>query len=136
RELLAQVPPATESALRQLEAAEVLNPTNAVYLVMHAELLRQNGAWGQVLSLAKRAQNLEPNMLQARLLYAEAALRLGQAEMARGALDAACELNVYLEPRRIVAGGKFEGYERFMFTFDRQRYETLARSVGARLPCR
>ena len=122
-------PPRLGEALFQLERAESLSPQNAILPVMRGEILRGQGAWPQVLKLSRRALALEPDFLQARLLQAEAFMRLGRGEEGRAALAQACRTHQRLGLR---PGGGFEGR---LFAFDRERYEQLARLAGGGPAC-
>jgi tetratricopeptide (TPR) repeat protein len=128
---LAQKPPQTEEALDQLSQAERLSPFNAVYPATQGRLLRGAGDWSRVLDLADRAVALEPDYLQARLLRAEALLRLGRPAEARSELSEIGRRSAALGAR--INGGA--GYEAVILGFERGNYEDLERRVmisGAR----
>jgi len=128
RALMAQTPPALDAAADQLALAARLAPYDAFYLVWRAELLRALGRWDEVEPLARRAAQLEPDFLQARLLLAEGAMRAGRREEARRWLD---EVH---DRRRDVEGQVNPGadYGRLITSFDAGRYAALRRLVGGR----
>lgn len=72
----------TPRALDALARAESYDPTNPIFPVMAAELMRLDGRWPAVESLARRGLELEPSFLHARLLNVEALLRLGKTREA------------------------------------------------------
>ncbi len=121
RALLARRPPDFAGALQQLERASALAPTNAFYLVWRAELLRAMGRWDEAEPLARRALELEPNFLQARLLLAEADARAGRGDEASRQLDEVERLS-----RKWETG---PGYAGLMASFDAGRFEALRRSL-------
>ena len=124
---LAQKPPRTDEALDQLSQAERLSPFNAVYPAAQARLLKSGGDWSRVLGLAGRAAVLEPDCFQARLLRAEALLRLGRREAARGEL-------LEIGRRSEALGTRLNsgvGYEAFILGFDRAVYEQLTRQADS-----
>jgi len=118
RAWLAAQPPNPEQALRELERASALSPFNAIYLVMRAEILRQNGQWEQIQALAERAEALEPNCLQARLLRAEALIR------ARRRPEAIAELAEVRKRREKLKSVDF-------YVPDRSRYTGFDLTIGA-----
>ena len=128
RAWLSERPPLVEAALTQLAQAEKLSPCNAVYLADHAELLKARGGWQEALGLAERAAALEPDYLQARLLRAEALLRLGRRKEASGELSEVGRRSAALVGR-LNSGS---GYDAFILGFDRDAYARLSRQASAR----
>ena len=123
---LAQNPPQPDEAMRQLALAQELSPTNAVYPAMRAQMLERQEAWPQALAAADRAVALEPDYFQARLLRAEALLRLERRPEAQAELAEVCR-------RGQVLGARLNtgvGYMRYLLGFDRARYEGLSRRTG------
>ena len=128
RAWLSERPAQVEAALTQLAQAEALSPFNAVYLADHAELLKARGGWQEALGLAERAAALEPDYLQARLLRAEALLRLGRRKEASGELSEVGRRSAALVGR-LNSGS---GYDAFILGFDRDAYARLSRQASAR----
>ncbi|MFC1679925.1 O-antigen ligase family protein, partial [Elusimicrobiota bacterium] len=81
-------PPEPLAALAALSEAEERHPTEALYPLMSAEILRSGGRWKAVRMLAARAVDLEPRCLQGRLLLSESLLRTGSRAQAREAFAA------------------------------------------------
>jgi O-antigen ligase len=109
-------------AAATLAAAEKLNPTNALYPVMRAELMRVAGDWPAAESLAARGLELEPNFAQARLILAEAAARRGDTAAARAHLG---------KVSRIDASNtaEFTGYDRMVLHFDEGRHALIRKLI-------
>lgn len=101
REWMSLNPPRPDEALKELETASQLNPTNALCLGMRAEILRGYRRWAEVLALAEEALRLEPNYLRARFMRAEALARLGRNSLAQAEL---AELD---RRRRLLEAGGF-----------------------------
>lgn len=118
---LAARPARVDEAAAQLAQAESLSPYNAVYPAERARLMKLQGRWPLVLERAGRAVGLEPDYLGARLLRAEALLRLGRGVEARAEL-------LEVERRRTALGDRLNagsGYEGFILRFDPALYERL-----------
>ncbi|MCX5788166.1 MAG: O-antigen ligase family protein [Elusimicrobia bacterium] len=81
-------PPDMEAARRALEGATVASPFDASYPQMLAEFAASQGDWKTALERARRASELEPVFLEARLVEAEALARLGRRQEAGRALEA------------------------------------------------
>ena len=127
RAAMTAAPPDPARALQELELASSLSPTNALYPVMRAELLRRAGDWGQVLALSELALVLEPSFLQARLLRAESLARLGRRGPAREELERARRGRDWVEEQRKL-GRVGVGYEGMLAAFDPARF-ALVRNV-------
>lgn len=105
--------------------AERLEPFNAIHPWRRAQLAGAAGLWARAEPFAARAAALEPGFLNARLLRAEALVRVGRAADARAELD---EVLRRLSSRGAVV--RASGYERTVRAFDRRefdRIEALAR---------
>lgn len=76
-------PPQLDRALAELRLAERLNPTNALYPMMSAEILLRQGRREEARARLDRGIGLEPNFLGARLLRARLRLESGQGRLAR-----------------------------------------------------
>ncbi len=101
--------------------AQNLEPFNAIYPWRRAQLAAAAGLWTQAEPLTERAVELEPGFMNARLLNAEALVRLGRVSEARAALDE-------FRKRRALRGNalKDSGYERTVWIFYRRDYNRVA----------
>lgn len=106
-------------------AAQSLEPFNAIHPWRRAQIAGALGRWDGAELLAARAIELEPGFMSARLLRAEALVRLGRIPEARAALD---------EFLRVRAGraitGRYSGYEKTVFIFERRDYDRVAALAG------
>lgn len=106
-------------------AAQRLEPFNAIHPWRRAQIAGALGRWDGAELLAARAIELEPGFMSARLLRAEALVRLGRIPEARAALD---------EFLRVRAGraitGRYSGYEKTVFLFERRDYDRVAALAG------
>ena len=123
RTQLRKSPPDPAGAFRSLTRASALDPTNAAYLLMRAELLRPAGRWEEVLALSSQAGGLEPASPQARLQKAEALSRLGRGREARVEFDT---LEALRAEGPVPASGPREA---LILHFDRERYDTVGRLI-------
>ncbi|MBI5882772.1 MAG: O-antigen ligase family protein [Elusimicrobia bacterium] len=121
-------------ALAELSAAQRLNPTNAVTLLMRAEvLLALSGSPGHpdrpaspaAALLLNRAIELEPNFLAARLLRAELLALAGEAASAGRELEEVVSRQADLkdEPR-------YTAYDDMILSLDPQRFEAVRGLAG------
>lgn len=106
-------------------AAQRLEPFNAVYPWRRAQLAAAAGRWADAERLAAGAEALEPGFLNARLLRAEALLRLERAPEGRRALDAVRDLYA---ARRDVARGS--GYATAIWAFEQREFDRVAVLAG------
>lgn len=106
-------------------AAQSLEPFNAIHPWRRAQLAAAAGRWVQADRLAARAIELEPGFMAARLLRAEALVRLGRAAEARAALD---EFRETLARRSEAVPGT--NYETAVRTFSPRDYGRVASLVG------
>ncbi|MDP3541391.1 MAG: O-antigen ligase family protein [Elusimicrobiota bacterium] len=105
-------------------AAQRLEPFNAIYPWRRAQLAGVAGQWARAEPLAARAIELEPGFFSARLLRAEALVRLGRIREARA------ELEEVLRRRASPLPAAASGYDRTVASFDEpsfQRVSALAR---------
>lgn len=109
----------------QWETAQVLEPFNAIYPWRRAQIAAALGHWAQAEPLAARAVVLEPGFMNARLLHAEALVRLGRAPQARQVLDELCRL-------RALRGNptRSSSYETTVRTFYRRDFNRVAALAG------
>jgi hypothetical protein len=131
---LALKPSRVDEALRQLETARTLSPFNALYPAALADLSLGRREPRDILALASRAAELEPDFSLARMLQAEARLLMNQPSEARSALAQACDVETRLAPRRAAGRLAREGYVGLLTAFDADRYRRLARLAGS-APC-
>lgn len=107
------------------DAAKRLDPFNAIYPWRLAQLAAASGRWAQAEPLAARAVELEPGFMVARLLRAEALVRL------RRKAEARAELGEFLKARaRRGVVIRHSGYERTIFLFERRDYDRVAALAG------
>lgn len=106
-------------------AAQSLEPFNAIHPWRRAQIAGSVGRWERAEPLAARAVELEPGFMSARLVRAEALVRLGRRPEARAALD---EFRKRLDRRGDPERGS--GYERAVWTFDRRDYDRVAALAG------
>ena len=109
--------------------AQALQPFNAIYPWRRAQIAGALGRWDRAELLAARAIELEPGFLNARLLRAEALVRLGRVPDARAELD---EVLKTLAGRPDIV--QHSGYERTVFGFDRRDYDRVAALAGRPAP--
>jgi tetratricopeptide (TPR) repeat protein len=107
------------------EEAQAREPFNAIYPWRRAQLAAAGGRWDAAERLAEKAVALEPGFWEARLLRAEALVRLGRAPEARAALDEVRKLR--LERGNVATGS---GYERTVTSFDPRDYDRVAALAG------
>jgi O-antigen ligase len=106
-----------QQALRAMLQAERLQPTNAVYILRTAEILKRMKNWEAVRDKALHALSLEPICPPAHLLMAEALLNLGDRRSAVRELDNAS---------RTYSPEHFDpGYDRSIRTMDPRVYAQL-----------
>ena len=122
RAYMAIEPPEFNAATRELEKASALDPTNALDLVMRAEILRARRDWPRVSGLAEQALALEPNFLQARLLRAETLARMGNKQAARRELAEIARLREELDN-----ASHSTGYDSTVTSFDPGRFDLASR---------
>lgn len=115
----------TAQAEAHWAAAQRLEPFNAVHPWRRAQLASAVGYWAGAERLAARAIELEPGFMDARLVRAEALVRLGRVPEALAALDDLLKLRTTREDT--VRGS---GYERTVWTFNRRDYDRVAALAG------
>lgn len=121
---LRQSPPNTDAALQALFEASRCDPTNALYPLMRAEVLRSQGKWERVPFYCERALSLEPGFVAARLARAQALCRLGNRNEASDELKRARSLwnpSASTNPPR--------GYMQMIPYFDVSKYKEVSESV-------
>ncbi|MDD5302473.1 MAG: O-antigen ligase family protein [Elusimicrobia bacterium] len=106
-------------------AAQRLEPFNAIYPWRRAQIAGALGRWEQAELLAARAIELEPGFMVARLLRAEALVRLTRAPEARAELDEFLKVRAGRE-----ITGRYSGYEKTVFLFERRDYDRVAALAG------
>jgi hypothetical protein len=114
-------------ALEEIRTASRLNPTNALYPMMEAQLAMGRGQEQEALGLLDRSLGLEPNFLTARLLRAELWAGSGHLQAARRELQD-------IGRRRILLRGLdlYSGYDRIITSLDERRLAAAMRiSTGA-----
>lgn len=116
-----------EAAMSHWMAAQAIEPTNAIYPWRRAQIAAARGDWAGAEPLAARAIELEPAFMSARILRAEAAVRLGRAHEARAELDAAARLHVSLGDQPLSSG-----YARTVRRFERAYFDRVAALAGSR----
>ncbi|NNN06550.1 MAG: tetratricopeptide repeat protein, partial [Elusimicrobia bacterium] len=100
-------------------------PFDAVYPWRRAQIAAAEGRWADAESLAAVATALEPGFLNARILRAQALVRLGRRAQARAELD---------EVRRIRAqplGYVYTGYDVAVSTFDSAQFARVEALTAA-----
>jgi len=112
-----------------LSRASRLDPTNAFYRIMQAEILSSVGRWREVQSLAEQALDLEPRFVEARLLRAQALCRVGLREPAREELEIVRSVEGKLTDR-----SKPLGYSGLIRYFDEAAYRKISTSVRKGCP--
>jgi O-antigen ligase len=115
---------ASEAEARWAEA-QSRAPFNAIYPWRRAQLAFAASQWDRAEALAARAAALEPGFLTARLLRAEALIRLGRAPEARVELGTVLAVRAGREAR-----ARHTGYEQTIFLFDRREYDRVAALAG------
>lgn len=105
--------------------AQRLEPFNAIYPWRRAQLASAVGYWAGAVRLAARAVELEPGFMAARLVRAEALVRLGRIPEARSALEELLKLRT---TRGDIVRGS--GYERAVWMFNRRDYDRVATLAG------
>jgi tetratricopeptide (TPR) repeat protein len=120
---LRQSPPELDLALKALSKASQLNPRNAIYILLRAEILRSQGLWPKVLHLAELALYLEPGCFQARLLRMEALYRIGRRSEALRELDQMKTL--VAAPTKSETSSSPKNYDAFILYKDIARYEEV-----------
>lgn len=108
-----------------LAQAERLAPFNAIYPWRRAQLAAARGDWRRAESLAARAQDLEPLFLGARLIRAEALLRLGRASEARRELEGVGRVLAERGVRSLNSG-----YERTVWRFSQEDFDRISALAG------
>ncbi|MEQ1920541.1 MAG: tetratricopeptide repeat protein, partial [Elusimicrobiota bacterium] len=106
-------------------AAQRLEPFNAIYPWRRAQIAGAMGSWARTEQLAAQAASLEPGFLSARLLRAEALVRLGRKSEARTEL---AEVLRARSSRGDIARGS--GYERTVWRFEPREYDRVAALAG------
>ncbi|MBI5210316.1 MAG: O-antigen ligase family protein [Elusimicrobia bacterium] len=122
-------PPDYRAALRELEAASILNPTSALHPVMAAEIQLLRGRPAMALPLLQEAIRLEPNFFAARMLRAEVWSKTGRARMARWELGETLRRSALIDIAAVSTR-----YSVFVLSFDAQRFDALSKQVGSRPP--
>ncbi len=112
-------------AERHWTAAQSLEPFNAIYPWRRAQIAGARGRWALAEPLAARAIGLEPGFMAARLLRAEALVRLARAPEARAELDTFLRLRA----TRVHAAGS-SGYEATVWFFEQRDYDRVAALAG------
>ena len=116
----------TDDARAELEIASRLNPTNAVYPKMLADIALARGERGQALEQASRAIELEPNFLSARLLRAGIWKKSGETKAARLELDGIRKRREELKRLSV-----YGDYDQAIVAFDQAAFDA---AVKARSP--
>lgn len=106
-------------------AAQSLEPFNAVYPWRRAQIAGALGRWEQAEPLAAHAIKLEPGFMNARLLRAEALVRLGHPREANAELDEG--LKLHASRGEVVPGS---GYERTVWFFERRDFDRVTALTG------
>lgn len=106
-------PPQSQRAWTELETACALNPTNALYPAMLAELSEKKGLPAQALTQLDRALALEPNFLGARTARARLWARSGNKKGARLELADVLKRRAWLKDQTL-----FSSYDRAVVFFD------------------
>jgi hypothetical protein len=114
-------PPQLDRALAELRLAAQLNPTNALYPVMQAEILLRQGHWSEAAALLDQGITLEPNFLGARLLRAQLRLESGQRRRALWDLAEISRRRPAL-PLTVL----YSGYDRTIAFLDQRRFDALS----------
>ncbi len=107
-------------------AAQRLEPFNAIYPWRRAQIAGAFVAWARAEQLASQAASLEPGFLSARLLRAEALVRLKRAPEARVEL---AEI-VRLRAASRAGAERGSGYERTVWRFDPLEFNRVAVLAG------
>jgi len=105
-------------------AAQNLEPFNAIHPWRRAQIAGAVGHWERAEPLAARAVELEPGFVGARLLRAEALVRLGRAPEARAELDEVLRL------RAAPPAETSSGYDRTMLSFDAKEFGRVSALAG------
>ncbi|MFH1618315.1 MAG: O-antigen ligase family protein [bacterium] len=124
RALIELRPPQPDRVLEHLALASRLNPTNALYPVMQAEIALRQGRQRDALKLINRGIKLEPNYLGARLLRAEIWISGSKKK------EAGLELGEILRRRMLLQNlPTYSGYDRTIIYFDAKRFTAVSKSL-------
>lgn len=109
-------PPRPDQALKRLEQASVLDPGNALYPMMRAELELSRGGSDSALKLLNRALELEPNFLNARLARAKLWKKKGQTDAAKREMRDILRRQQWLKTAPGSGSGSLSGYDSSILT--------------------